>query len=68
MIVLVLNPGSNSLKFDVIEAAQGQQMPSAGKRLSAGSVENIGKDADLVIANKHTRVTRNRMQRLPVMR
>lgn len=46
-LVLALNPGSNSLKFEVIEVAADQRYASAGRKLVSGSVENIGKLPEL---------------------
>ena len=41
MLILALNTGSNSLKFDVIQAEAGQRTPTAGIRVASGSVEDI---------------------------
>ena len=54
MVVLVLNAGSNSLKFDVVDADRGQRAPSTAKRLFSGVIEDIGKDAVLVIGDERT--------------
>ena len=43
-IVLAFNPGSNSLKFDLVEAQKGQRYASEGNRLYTGDVDNIGKE------------------------
>jgi acetate kinase len=42
-LILTLNPGSNSLKADVIEVAQGQRFGCQGTTRAAAMVENIGK-------------------------
>jgi acetate kinase len=44
VVVLVFNPGSNSVKFDLIEAEPSQPTPSSGRIALSGAVENIGKD------------------------
>ena len=44
-IVLAFNPGSNSLKFDVVQIEPGQRFASDGKKLLTGDIDNIGKDA-----------------------
>ncbi len=56
MVTLVLNPGSNSLKFDAIEADGGQRTPSAGRRLVSGSVEDLGKKTVLVCGGRRESV------------
>ncbi|HYZ86132.1 MAG TPA: acetate/propionate family kinase [Bryobacteraceae bacterium] len=47
MNVLTLNAGSNSLKFDLIEASPAQATPMAGRRLTSGTVEDIGSHSEL---------------------
>ena len=47
--VLIFNPGSASLKFELIEAERGQPTAAAGRKLLGGSIEKIGKDAELLI-------------------
>lgn len=44
MRVLALNPGSNSLKFDVVEVTPKQQFGCQGHKLLSGAVDSIGKD------------------------
>jgi acetate kinase len=44
MNVLVLNAGSNSLKFEVIAAEPDINTPNQGEKLVSGSVEGIGND------------------------
>jgi len=48
-LVLCFNPGSNSLKFDLVETAANQPRASAGKRLLTGDIDNVGKDTTLEI-------------------
>jgi len=52
--VLVLNAGSNSLKFDVVEASSGQRTPTDAKRLGSGAVDDIGKDAVITVNGERT--------------
>src|ERR1700761_4425855 len=47
--VFALNPGSNSLKFDLVEVAEGQQFASDGRKLLSGSIDNIGKEGKLAL-------------------
>ncbi len=47
--VLAFNPGSNSLKFDIVKLARKQPWASDGKKLLSGSVEDIGKESKLVL-------------------
>ncbi len=49
MIALALNPGSNSLKFELIEMAEGQQAASEAKKLVSAGIDNVGKDAKLSV-------------------
>ena len=52
--VLVLNPGSNSLKFELIDASEGQTFASEAKKLRACSIEGIGKgEAKLTVFRGH---------------
>jgi acetate kinase len=44
-IVLALNPGSNSLKFDIVDVHKGQRFAAEGEKLATGAIDNIGKDA-----------------------
>lgn len=41
---LVFNPGSNSLKFELVELRDDQQAASDATKLASGSVDEIGKD------------------------
>ncbi len=49
MRVLALNPGSASLKFELIEVSPGQQTASEGKKLVSASVEELGPHAKLLV-------------------
>ena len=44
---LVFNPGSNSLKFELIDCAVGQSVASLGKKLASASLDRVGKQAKL---------------------
>lgn len=46
---LVFNPGSNSLKFEVIQCEGGQQIASHAKKLASASVDDIGKQTKLLV-------------------
>ena len=46
--VLALNPGSNSLKFDVVGVDPARSARD-GRKLLSGSVDNIGKPTKLVL-------------------
>ncbi len=48
-IALVFNPGSNSLKFDLIELAAGQRLASEAVKLASGTLDGIGKQPRLSI-------------------
>lgn len=50
--VLVFNPGSNSLKFDLIELTEGQRVASEARKVASASVENIGKDDTKLVIYK----------------
>jgi acetate kinase len=43
-IILAFNPGSNSLKFDLVELQKGQRYASSGKHLLNGAFDDIGKE------------------------
>ncbi len=47
--VLAFNPGSNSLKFDVVSIDPGQPCARDGRKLLSGSVDNVGKPTKLVL-------------------
>ena len=46
-IVLAFNPGSNSLKFDIVEVSAAQRYASEGKKLLSGVIDDIGKRTEL---------------------
>ena len=46
---LVFNPGSNSLKFEVIESVEGQRLASDAQMLASAVVDGIGEDAELLV-------------------
>ncbi len=48
-LVLAFNPGSNSLKFDMVETATKHACAGDGRKLLSGSVDNIGKQTKLVL-------------------
>lgn len=48
-LVLALNPGSASLKFELIEVQAAQTVASQGRKLFDASVEGIGKQPHLLI-------------------
>ena len=49
MRVLVFNPGSNSLKFQVIEVTRGRSFASGGVAMLTAAIENFGKPATLSV-------------------
>ena len=49
MTSLIFNPGSNSLKFELVEALEGQQIASDARMLASAVIDGIGKDAELLI-------------------
>ncbi len=55
MNVLVMNPGGNSLKVEVVSCRPGQRLASEGKKLASVILEGIGKDPCLsVLQGKET--------------
>jgi acetate kinase len=55
MNVLVMNPGGNSLKVEVVSCAPAQQLASEGKKLASVILEGIGKDPCMsVLQGKET--------------
>jgi acetate kinase len=55
--VLCFNPGSNSLKFDVIAMPEAAARAGDGKRMLSGMIENIGKETKLEIYRDEQKVT-----------
>ncbi|RXH57907.1 acetate/propionate family kinase [Granulicella sibirica] len=47
--ILALNPGSNSLKFDLVDASPDQKIASEGRKLLTGTVDDIGKQTKLIV-------------------
>ena len=50
-LVLALNPGSNSLKFDLVETAPDQQAASQATTLASAILDGIGKDTKLIVGS-----------------
>jgi acetate kinase len=48
-IGLIFNPGSASLKFELIETRPRQALASDGRKLLSASIEGIGKEAQLLV-------------------
>ena len=48
--VLCFNPGSSSLKFDLVEISQGAVRAREGRRLMTGMIYNIGKESAYLAA------------------
>lgn len=46
---LVFNPGSNSLKFELVEVQEGQPIASDARMLSSAVLDGIGKDTELLV-------------------
>ena len=46
-IVLAFNPGSNSLKFDLVKVQQNQERASQGQKLLSGNIDNVGRTTSL---------------------
>jgi acetate kinase len=49
MIILALNPGSNSLKFDLVDVNPAQSHAAESKKILSGTIDNIGKPTRLVL-------------------
>ncbi|WP_263359874.1 acetate/propionate family kinase [Acidicapsa ligni] len=47
--ILCVNPGSNSLKFDLVQTQSSQSRAGEGHRILTGVIDDIGKDTSLVI-------------------
>lgn len=48
-VALAFNPGSASLKFDLVELFSGQSLASQGKKIFSASIEGLGNHARLLI-------------------
>jgi acetate kinase len=61
MNVLVFNPGSNSLKFELVAVRQLQTIPEEGRKLVSGSLENIGEKSTFSLLEKRRVVHQERI-------
>lgn len=41
MVVLVFNPGSNSLKYELVETCKGQSFASDGRKIAGGAIDGV---------------------------
>lgn len=48
-IALVFNPGSNSLKFELVEAEAGQTRAAEARKLASAALDDIGKEGKLSV-------------------
>jgi acetate kinase len=48
-LVLCVNPGSNSLKFDLIQTQPAQLRAGEGTRFITGFIDDVGKDTSIVV-------------------
>ena len=55
-VALCFNPGSNSLKFDLIDIKPGAARASEGQRLLTGVIDNIGKETTLEITRSEEKL------------
>jgi acetate kinase len=51
LTALIFNPGSNSLKFEVIQCEAGQHVASEAKKLASAALDGIGKQPKLLFYN-----------------
>ena len=51
-VALVFNPGSNSLKFELVEMPAGQRFASDATKLASVGIDDIGKKAKLTVYAK----------------
>jgi acetate kinase len=51
-LVIALNPGSNSLKFDIVETGASQSRASQSKKLLSGTVDDIGRPTKLILTRE----------------
>jgi acetate kinase len=49
-IILAFNPGSNSLKFDIVEVQREQRYACEGKCLLSGAIDDIGKKGTIQVS------------------
>ncbi len=48
-VALVFNPGSNSLKFELLELRAGQRIASEARMLASAVLDGIGKETELLV-------------------
>ena len=51
-LVIAFNPGSNSLKFDLVQIQPNQTRASQAGKLLSGTVDDIGKQTKLILTHK----------------
>jgi acetate kinase len=49
-IVLCFNPGSNSLKFDIVDISEDSERAGEGNRLITGAIDDIGKETTVEVS------------------
>ena len=59
-IVVVFNPGSNSLKFELVEVEPGQQRAGQARKLASAALDDIGKEGKLSVYEGRDVVTSER--------
>jgi acetate kinase len=62
MTALVFNPGSNSLKFEVVECNERQEIASQAKKLASASLDDIGKQPELSVFNGRELVSKEKIE------
>ena len=58
---LVFNPGSNSLKFELIELAADQRIASQARKLASAALDGIGKETTLSVFDGREVVSENKL-------
>ncbi|MGI4830504.1 MAG: acetate/propionate family kinase, partial [Janthinobacterium lividum] len=61
-IALVFNPGSNSLKFDLVELAADQPIASHATKLASAALDGIGRDTTLSVYRGREIIAENRIE------
>jgi acetate kinase len=61
--VLSLNPGSNSLKFDIVDVDRNLSKASEGTRLLTGVIDDIGKETSLEVSRGEEKIFSERIDR-----
>jgi acetate kinase len=61
-IVVCFNPGSNSLKFDVVKMRSDAGSASEGVRLLTGAIDNIGKEAKLEVSRAEDKLISKKLK------